>query len=207
MLTQQQLQLIEDQLLGLGIKYIDLRYEILDHIATELEEKEGDFDENLECYFYENKLKLVQQYKKLTKQAISRAIRYYWKKLVSTLGFALFLLVFASVKYYLANYVDGWGVLQNTYFMFFPIIIAFFWLGRGNRKLSVLRPLVQIYGFIYCAFTIIMACSSSLMRKNLSLYKEAMSYNSAITLALITVLLWSLYCYRRDYAIKYLKIV
>ncbi|WP_417352890.1 hypothetical protein [Flavobacterium alkalisoli] len=205
MLTQQQLQLIEDQLLGLGIKYIDLRYEILDHIATELEEKEGDFDENLECYFYENKLKLVQQYKKLTKQGISRAIRYYWKKLVSPLGFALFLLVFASVKYYLANYVDGWDVLPNTYFMFFPIIIASFWLGRGNKKLSVLRPLFQMYGFIYCAFTIIMACSSSLMRKNLSLYKEAMSYNSAITLALITVLLWSLYCYRRDYAIKYLK--
>ena len=42
MLTQQELQLIEDQLLGLGIKYIDLRYEMLDHIATELEEKEGD---------------------------------------------------------------------------------------------------------------------------------------------------------------------
>ncbi|QEE48746.1 hypothetical protein FUA48_03905 [Flavobacterium alkalisoli] len=205
MLTQQQLQLIEDQLLGLGIKYIDLRYEMLDHIATELEEKEGDFYTNAEEYFYSNVQELIQLYKKTKQQSFIKAARYYWETLASPLGFLLFILVFGSVKYYMIHYVEGQDITTHAYCFLIPIAISFLWFGRGNKKISVFKALVQMYGLFYLFFSVINLCSLSFYRNTKGLYYVIMQYNSSFFLAFIIVLLLAISRCRERYAIKYLK--
>ncbi|MFD2602371.1 hypothetical protein [Flavobacterium suzhouense] len=60
-LTTEQIQCIDDLLRMLQVEFLDIRYEMVDHIASELEAMEGDFKENLKAYFVMNKLSILQQ--------------------------------------------------------------------------------------------------------------------------------------------------
>ncbi len=60
-LTPQQIQFINDYLEKAGIRHLDIRIEIADHIATALEENEGEFGENFSRYMLANKEALLEQ--------------------------------------------------------------------------------------------------------------------------------------------------
>lgn len=205
MLTKEHLEFIDDYLQGLGMHYLDIRYEILDHVATALEEKECDFYTNAEEYFYSNVQELIQLYKKTKQQSFIKAARYYWETLASPLGFLLFILVFGSIKYYMIHYVEGQDITIHANYFLIPIAISFLWFGRGNKKISVFKALVQMYGLFYLFFSVINLCSLSFYRNTKGLYYVIMQYNSSFFLAFIIVLLLAVFRCRERYAIKYLK--
>ncbi|MHA3788471.1 hypothetical protein ACX0HA_09700 [Flavobacterium hauense] len=57
-LTQEQIEAIHAALKKIGFLYVDILHEMTDHIATELEGMEGDFERNLKLYIGRNKKEL-----------------------------------------------------------------------------------------------------------------------------------------------------
>lgn len=58
-LTPEQIESIDALLCMKGVNFIDIRYEMTDHIASAMEEKEGDFKTNLKEYFITHNLQLL----------------------------------------------------------------------------------------------------------------------------------------------------
>ncbi|OCK43652.1 hypothetical protein BA195_02815 [Tenacibaculum soleae] len=76
-LTQEQTKKINDFLEGIGVDYIDIRYEMVDHIASEIEEKVSDTDAFFENqrfqtifvkYMLSKKDALQKKYQKIVKR-------------------------------------------------------------------------------------------------------------------------------------------
>lgn len=74
-LTLQQIQFIDKYLETSGVEYVDVRFEMTDHIATALEGKEGGFMENFRLYMLEHKQELLGRFKDFKKLAARKAFR------------------------------------------------------------------------------------------------------------------------------------
>lgn len=74
-LTAKQIQFIDKYLENSGVEYIDIRFEMVDHVASALEQKEGDFMENFRQYMLEHKQVLLSQLKDFKKTANRKAFR------------------------------------------------------------------------------------------------------------------------------------
>lgn len=64
-LTEDQIEMINTSLKKIGLAYTDMRIEMTDHIASVLEEKEGDVEQNLTDYIALHKKKIRRQHTKL----------------------------------------------------------------------------------------------------------------------------------------------
>lgn len=73
--TDNQIKFIDQYLENSGVKYLDIRYEMTDHIATALEEKEGVFYDDFQAYMAKNKAELLSSAKKFSKAATIRAFK------------------------------------------------------------------------------------------------------------------------------------
>lgn len=97
-LTTEQIDAIHVALKKTGFYYVDILHEMTDHIATELEGEEGDFDRNLRLYIGRNKKEL----RSFNRKNIFIAWAQSWKGLLLnmlTIRFAaLFAVVFLVLK-------------------------------------------------------------------------------------------------------------
>lgn len=201
-LTKEQIDFIDESLEELGIGYLDIRYEMLDHIASKLEEQKGYFYENAEEYFITNRLKLIKQYKKSKRQAIARAFKYCWKIFRKPLSLAIFVSAFMAMNFYLKNFVEDYDIMFFTYMVLFVILVPFFWFVRGNKLISVLRRLVQGYGFLCCLYAWLNLGIKRMDNENLSIM--LLRYNASVFIALMIILLYSVYNCRKQYLEKYI---
>ncbi|MEE1897314.1 hypothetical protein V1389_03135 [Flavobacterium rakeshii] len=80
--TDNQIKFIDQYLENSGIKYLDIRYEMTDLIATALEEKEGVFYDEFQAYMAKNKAELLSSAKKFSKAATIRAFKMLVKGFV-----------------------------------------------------------------------------------------------------------------------------
>ena len=64
-LTAEQIKKIDTALGKMGIACLDIRYELTDHVANVLEEKGGDFENELEAYLKTNKKSLKKMNRKM----------------------------------------------------------------------------------------------------------------------------------------------
>ena len=200
-LTNEQIECIDDLLIMLDVEFLDIRYEMVDHIASALEEKDGDFKQNLKEYFIMNKLRLLEQNKKAKRTAILRAIKLYFKTLVQPWIFILTLLMAVSV-YYASFFLEDRDVHFYGMYLFFVLIIPLFWVAKGHKKISVLRPMVMINSFLYSMYQFVIIAAYSIESDH------AMAFARRINISLISplmlVLLISLYRCRKQYVGKYI---
>lgn len=96
--TSHQIYCINEALKKIGVSYIDIRYEMTDHIATTLEEKVGDFEDNLSEYIITHKNELRKANRKFVFISMVNA----YKKLLAnmfTINFlALFVIIFINAS-------------------------------------------------------------------------------------------------------------
>ena len=201
-LTEDQIEYIDDRLFATGIEYIDIRYEMVDHIASELERKEGDFEDNFKEYFIMNRLQLLKQYSTAKKAAILRAIGYYFKTMLSPVawlsGAALFLILYFGSVYY----IDDRDITTYGGLVWLIMMLPLFWLGRGHKKISVLRPMVLLQTLFYFIYQSVVIASYSIDDRVLRTVPIRIS--ASLTPALMLVLLISVYRYRKQYAKQYI---
>ena len=80
-LTIEEVRYIDMALLKAGIRYADIRIEMTDHVASVLEEKDGDFHQNFSLYLSHHQTELTESYGMYRKQAFNRAIGFIAKQL------------------------------------------------------------------------------------------------------------------------------
>jgi hypothetical protein len=81
-LNKEQIEFIDTYLKNSGVVYDDIRFEMTDHIATALEEMDGDFIDNVRQYMLEHKAGLVKSNRKFVRIAGQRAVKTLGKTLI-----------------------------------------------------------------------------------------------------------------------------
>jgi hypothetical protein len=90
-LTEAQIALIDKALVKAGIRYVDVRMELTDHVAAILEQKDERFEHHLKGYILQHKKEL----KALNRKFIAIAMLNVYKQLFIRMLSPLFLLVTA----------------------------------------------------------------------------------------------------------------
>ncbi|MFP9116905.1 hypothetical protein ACLI08_03855 [Flavobacterium sp. RNTU_13] len=119
-LTTDQLHFIDTYLKNSGVEYVDIRYEMTDHIACALEEQEGDFMENFKRYMAQNKSQLLIQGKAFAWKASRRAVKHFFSILLSWYAALLFLVL--SFISYKAVSLYGVKPVGDTMFIVFLVV-------------------------------------------------------------------------------------
>ncbi len=88
-LTETQIKFIDKYLKNSGVDYLDIRYEMTDHVATAIENKEGDFYDEFKAYMTENKRELLNSNNKFRRTARNKAIKLLFSNMLSTWGIIL----------------------------------------------------------------------------------------------------------------------
>lgn len=151
MLTKEQIQFTGRYLEKSGVKYMDIRHEMTDHIATALENREGEFYDNFREYMVQYKHDLMQSNRYFKKLALRRAFGIL-KNNVTKPAFWLIALV-TFISGYIAQQFDATGIeiqynLQIVG-MIIPIAINLYFLYYWLFKRDVHSVLMKLLLFIY----------------------------------------------------------
>jgi hypothetical protein len=150
-LTAEQINFIDSYLLNSGVRYIDIRFEMTDHVATALEEMDGDFYENFKKYMVLNKSGLLASNRRFKKLATAKAWRVMKTNFLSIPFWILALGIF-SASFLLQGYLGKDQVSDNIhmtlvllstplyfYFLYYNVI--------RKEKNSVIDKLLTILYF------------------------------------------------------------
>ncbi|CAM1361691.1 hypothetical protein [Tenacibaculum xiamenense] len=147
-LTKLQIQQINNFLEAIGIEYMDIRFEMVDHIASELE----DTIENLDEFFEDNRLhtpflKYMMSKKESYKKKYDRIVkRKFWSDSISILKDVLiqtFKPLNALVLSLIATGIFFSLTLENNYIMYFLATIA---MGYSAYYLIATKKFMKTYG-------------------------------------------------------------
>ena len=154
-LDKNQIHIIETVLDKLGVVYVDYKYEILDHIATEVEEKmiihtitfEEAFPEVLKKWqskFKKSSSVLFGYFWEMPEILLNKCIKIYRKKLLLVFTGAMvltsgFLLFSSFLRNHLANFFSIATILYSVAFLL--SVIGYVKIRLSKRKTS--------YGFLY----------------------------------------------------------
>ncbi len=148
-LTKDDIKFIDNYLKKSGVNYIDIRYEMIDHVAAAMEEKEGDFLENFRVYMARNKKYLMLSNRQFAKAAGRRALHLLLQSMVKprSLVFiaAMFLVLQMSITTFGINAIkDALGII---YILSLSSILLFFKFRVVRRKseFSILDKLNSIW--------------------------------------------------------------
>lgn len=149
-LTIDQIQFIDTYLTEIGVAYEDIRYEMTDHVASALEEQEGDFMENFTAYMLQNKETLLRESKAFGWQAGKRAMKIFLRTLVNPyvlFAFTLILVVLNKIYslFGIDNVQYGFSIVFTVLYFAscYPVL-----KGRitGKREYSVAFKVINLPG-------------------------------------------------------------
>lgn len=153
-LSKEELQFIDNYLDNSDVVYADIRMEITDHVASEIETKmkansEATFYDVFKAYMVENKAELLNDNKRFIKTVVSQNTKLIFKELVSFKTIIVFMLLLFLSNNYLVDTI----VMSTKHLFAIPIflmaIIAFiYFIGSKITKLSRFSG-VERLGFMY----------------------------------------------------------
>ncbi|MFD0795880.1 hypothetical protein ACFQZJ_00290 [Maribacter chungangensis] len=116
-LTREELQFIDTYLINMDIQFIDVRMELLDHIATTLEKEMSDnnrsFYDAFKDYMVQHKKQLEKDYKKLRKDLQKKSFGILGRKML-TVPFLVLSVVSTGVLFVW----ESWFGVRFPYLMF-----------------------------------------------------------------------------------------
>lgn len=136
-LDRQEIQFIENYLKNSGVEYIDIRYEMTDHVATALEEMDGGLEDNFKEYMLRHKQELLASNRQFSKIAGRRATRLLLGNLIRPRFLATAAILFLLMYLFPVNT----DVLRTGYTIFAIMLFVFYryagW-ATTNLKFSVI---------------------------------------------------------------------
>ncbi|OZV70801.1 hypothetical protein [Winogradskyella aurantia] len=160
-LNKEQIQFINNYLDNSNVIYADIRTEMVDHVASEIEEIINNGDERnfyyiFKDYMIENKSKLLQNNKKFLKTADKKIRKALFKNLFSPAGLVtiavFFAVLYLAFQYYsLETFKDLLFAVPLVIFLIFGLV---YWIALRRYKLErfsaverISLPLVFIFHF------------------------------------------------------------
>ncbi len=147
-LTAEQITKIDLALSKMGIAYMDIRCELIDHAATAIEQKEEDFDIALEEYIKLNKKQLKKTNRKMFFAGMGKAYRQLFQNMVKPVFIIGTVLLFAALM--LLTQIINIELITQLSFLVFCLIgtvtssVFLFRTFRYRRSYSGVIP----FGFI-----------------------------------------------------------
>lgn len=151
MLTKEQIQFTNRYLEQSGIKYMDIRHEMTDHVISALEHREGDFYENFRLYMVQHKQELIQSNRYFKKQALKRALGILKKNIFKPAFWIIALIIFCIVyiaKQYISTEIE---VLDNLEMagIIVPLSLNLYFIYYWMFKKEVHSVLMKLLLFMY----------------------------------------------------------
>lgn len=156
-LTKEQMQYLDTLLLKKGIRYWDVRLEMLDHLATSIEEKMNEdlkFEEAVESAFVDLNWKgsLSDLNRKMCKEVNEKCRNIYGKEIIGFFKSArnvVLLFSFVAFEQYLSNTISLESFTELNYqFFFLPLVIVVYY-GFLNIQNKLGKSIYHIQGFFY----------------------------------------------------------
>lgn len=147
-LTTQHIEFIDTYLKHSGVEYVDIRFEMTDHIATALEAQEGDFLEQFRLYMAREKKYLMQNNRNFAKQARRRAFKVLLQGMLKPSFLLIVLVAFFTCKVFMSGWA-GDAVREVLGIAYLIILLSagiyFQFTFRKNRsKFSVADKFISI---------------------------------------------------------------
>ena len=145
-LSKEQIQYIDSFLSKQGIKYLDIRYELIDHLASDYENSE---QKNLDNYLY-SKLPFIKDFAKKRKNTIHWAYQnQLWKRIFLFFYKPKYVLTTILILFILYFIVYNLKIKTVIILVFLPIITAqligvYFSFKHKTKKLISLEHLFNI---------------------------------------------------------------
>lgn len=149
-LTQEQTKKINDFLEGIGVDYIDIRHEMVDHIASEIEEKVSDTDAFFENqrfqtifvkYMLSKKDALQKKYQKIVKRRFWADIKTISKDILRLSIYPKNLIILILILTLIPN-LSQYNTEYTLYLLYGFSLVMFF------ISISSLSKLMKKYGNI-----------------------------------------------------------
>lgn len=138
-LTQEQIQFIDNYLKNSDVVFIDVRLEMLDHVAsaveTKMEEEQTDFYEAFKAYMVVNKKELIESTSKHRWDLDKKALKLIGKNMIHPIILGFFILVLGII------YLIGFKAINVEYLLIPQAILGSF----------VILPLL-IYRYLKVSF-------------------------------------------------------
>lgn len=155
-----EIQFIDRYLKDAGVKYLDIRYEMTDHVAAALEEKEDEFYENFRQYMVLHKKELLESNRKFTQLAGKRALRMLLTAMYHPISIIVFIIFFtASVQLDRLMLTAQVMEIFNAGYMIISLLVIWFVkfsLGDIKQNYSVAdKLLTALVGVLYVLFVFI----------------------------------------------------
>jgi len=149
-LTPLQLRFIDEYLEEAGVRYDDIRHEMTDHVATAIENMEGNFGENFSRYMLYNKRNLLASNRAFKKLARNKAWGILKSNCLKPQLWAMTVTLF-TLAILSGNYNDVEDVATNleiTLLIVSSVLYVYFWFYKiiSRNNYSVINRLVT---FIY----------------------------------------------------------
>ncbi|GGB77601.1 hypothetical protein GCM10007424_17090 [Flavobacterium suaedae] len=156
-LTAAQIGFIDNYLKNSGINYIDIRYEMVDHIATDLETKfadceksvlqDEDFQNYFKVYMAKNKAQFLTSNKQFAKTARMRAFKLILKNIVRPTSLLLtpllFIILYKAIA--MAGLETVKDILHITYTVLLIAVVLFDKINYKTKteKFSVVDKMIS----------------------------------------------------------------
>ncbi len=211
-LTQDDIQFIDTYLKNSDILFDDVRMEMVDHVASDIEEQinngdDRDFYNVFKDYMIENK-KLLQNSNKAFRKATDKKIALeLLKQLVSLRTTFIFGIIYLSLVT-LQSFLDELYFLKMIKYAPMSIFILGFTtsviiINRKTAKYSATKRMLVFFGGFYQVFNIIM---NPLNLSHTVFMTESLGFSIILITIMITLI--SVLCitglkYKREYQIRY----
>ena len=153
-LTKEEIQFIDNYLKNSGVEYIDTRAEVVDHVASEIENRfiennTSDFYEEFKMYMIQHKKALLKNLHKYRWSLDKRILKQVLKNLIhqkvlaiSGLFFGIILILINTLSVSTENLKTIYIVINGSIF-FITVIYPLFWLWK--QKISVINHAASLY--------------------------------------------------------------
>lgn len=211
-LSKEDIQFI-DNYLKYDIEYIDIRVEMVDHVASEIEEtiKSGDrrgFYFIFKDYMVENKVKLINDDKKFRKLAGKKVLKVLVKNLVKP--FALFVFIVSIILFNTWNNYDTNSILtQVPMYCFGLVIITFivFTFGIRKKRYSSFERLSFFILTILFISQILLFRKSNILGKWMHLEQMTVPITliNSLYVSITSVFIYTIVQFRKEYNNRFVK--
>ena len=162
-LNKNHIEIIDNHLKSLGIKYWDIRIEMIDHIATDIEQNAESDDFTIELKNSLNHLGWLGNLSYLNTKGWKDTNDFYRKKYFNQIIDFLkkpkiFLLTafFVFVNILLSNFLSfkSFKIVQMVFFILPILPLFYYWIKNAFKKYG--RSVHLDYGILYSSFSILM---------------------------------------------------
>lgn len=154
-LAANNIKFIDRYLENSGVKYFDIRVEMADHVASALEDMEGDFYESFQSYMVRHKTGLLASYKKYKKAVARKMLLKLFTNAVKPGGLLLLSLILsaAATMIKFKGEAATFEILEIVYVSISAVVtIHFYYLFLSEKKKFSATYTIMLGGYITIAW-------------------------------------------------------